>query len=116
MNSASVRERATTDWNGKKFKEQSSSDSWTELQLLLAIQIRMLPIIVSTVFMNSYSAQLQTFTIEQGIPYSSFLGFDVPTPSIHRQLDTSPAQWWWRYETVEVMKQVGEVRPHKESV
>ncbi|XP_062098032.1 protein NRT1/ PTR FAMILY 4.5-like [Humulus lupulus] len=47
------------------------------------ILVRMLPIILSTVFMNTCLAQLQTFTVQQGVtmdPY--FIGFKVPAASI----------------------------------
>ncbi|XP_012071998.2 protein NRT1/ PTR FAMILY 4.5-like [Jatropha curcas] len=47
------------------------------------ILIRMLPIILSTVFMNTCLAQLQTFTIQQGTTMDTNLfGFHVPAPSI----------------------------------
>ncbi|WCJ35357.1 Major facilitator superfamily protein [Euphorbia peplus] len=47
------------------------------------ILIRMLPIILSTVFMNTCLAQLQTFTIQQSTTMdTNLLGFNVPGPSI----------------------------------
>ncbi|XAR61833.1 hypothetical protein NMG60_11016357 [Bertholletia excelsa] len=47
------------------------------------ILIRMFPIILSTVFMNTCLAQLQTFTIQQSTTMDrSLLGFQVPGPSI----------------------------------
>ncbi|XP_057793879.1 protein NRT1/ PTR FAMILY 4.5-like [Salvia miltiorrhiza] len=47
------------------------------------ILMRMLPIIVSTVFMNTCVAQLQTFTIQQSMTMDRSLGsFQVPGPSI----------------------------------
>ncbi|CAI0465353.1 unnamed protein product [Linum tenue] len=47
------------------------------------ILIRMLPIILSTVFMNTCLAQLQTFTIQQSTTMDrNFLGFQIPGPSI----------------------------------
>ncbi|KAL5984875.1 hypothetical protein ACLOJK_041833 [Asimina triloba] len=47
------------------------------------ILIRMLPIILSTVFMNTCLAQLQTFTIQQGVTMDkNLLGFQVPAPSL----------------------------------
>ncbi|KAL1546689.1 hypothetical protein AAHA92_23251 [Salvia divinorum] len=47
------------------------------------ILIRMLPIIVSTIFMNTCLAQLQTFTIQQSMTMDRSLGsFQVPGPSI----------------------------------
>ncbi|KAJ9567543.1 hypothetical protein OSB04_003509 [Centaurea solstitialis] len=47
------------------------------------ILIRMLPIILSTVFMNTCLAQLQTFTIQQSTTMDrNLLGFQVPGPSI----------------------------------
>lgn len=47
------------------------------------ILIRMLPIIVSTIFMNTCLAQLQTFTIQQSMTMDTSLGsFQVPGPSI----------------------------------
>ncbi|PON70101.1 Proton-dependent oligopeptide transporter [Parasponia andersonii] len=47
------------------------------------ILVRMLPIIFSTVFMNTCLAQLQTFTVQQGTTMDTkFLGFKVPAPSI----------------------------------
>ncbi|KAL7245100.1 hypothetical protein ACSBR2_000439 [Camellia fascicularis] len=47
------------------------------------IVVRMLPIILSTVFMNTCLAQLQTFTIQQSTTMDrSLLGFQVPGPSI----------------------------------
>jgi peptide/histidine transporter 3/4 len=47
------------------------------------ILIRMLPIIVSTVFMNTCLAQLQTFSIQQSTTMNPYiLGFKVPGPSL----------------------------------
>ncbi|KAK3039370.1 hypothetical protein RJ639_027619 [Escallonia herrerae] len=47
------------------------------------ILVRMLPIILSTVFMNTCLAQLQTFSIQQSNTMDrSLLGFQVPGPSI----------------------------------
>ncbi|XVF63971.1 hypothetical protein PTKIN_Ptkin09bG0129500 [Pterospermum kingtungense] len=47
------------------------------------ILIRMLPIILSTVFMNTCLAQLQTFTIQQSTTMDThILGFKMPGPSI----------------------------------
>lgn len=47
------------------------------------ILIRMLPIILSTVFMNTCLAQLQTFSIQQSTTMDShILGFKVPGPSL----------------------------------
>ncbi|XP_012071720.2 protein NRT1/ PTR FAMILY 4.5 [Jatropha curcas] len=47
------------------------------------ILIRMVPIILSTVFMNTCLAQLQTFTIQQGTTMdTNFFGFHIPAPSI----------------------------------
>ncbi|KAE8652098.1 hypothetical protein Csa_022418 [Cucumis sativus] len=47
------------------------------------ILIRMLPIILSTIFMATCMAQLQTFSIQQSITMDSqFLGFKIPGPSI----------------------------------
>jgi len=47
------------------------------------ILVRMLPIILSTVFMNTCLAQLQTFTIQQSTTMDrNLLGFQVPGPSI----------------------------------
>ncbi|XP_023895867.1 protein NRT1/ PTR FAMILY 4.5 [Quercus suber] len=47
------------------------------------ILIRMLPIIFSTVFMNTCLAQLQTFTIQQSTTMNpNLFGFKVPGPSI----------------------------------
>ncbi|XP_022144216.1 protein NRT1/ PTR FAMILY 4.5-like isoform X2 [Momordica charantia] len=47
------------------------------------ILIRMLPIIVSTIFMATCMAQLQTFSIQQSITMdSNFLGFKIPGPSV----------------------------------
>ncbi|XP_065881805.1 protein NRT1/ PTR FAMILY 4.5-like [Euphorbia lathyris] len=47
------------------------------------IFIRMLPIILSTVFMNTCLAQLQTFTIQQSTTMdTNLLGFNVPGPSV----------------------------------
>ncbi|CAN0872895.1 Protein NRT1/ PTR FAMILY 4.5 [Linum grandiflorum] len=47
------------------------------------ILIRMLPIILSTVFMNTCLAQLQTFTIQQSTTMDrNLLGFEVPGPSV----------------------------------
>lgn len=47
------------------------------------ILIRMLPIIVSTIFMNTCLAQLQTFTIQQSTTMDTNLGgFKVPGPSV----------------------------------
>lgn len=43
----------------------------------------MLPIILSTVFMNTCLAQLQTFTTQQSTTMdTSFIGFHIPGPSI----------------------------------
>lgn len=47
------------------------------------ILIRMLPIIFSTVFMNTCLAQLQTFSIQQSTTMDTdFFGFKIPGPSI----------------------------------
>ena len=47
------------------------------------ILIRMLPIILSTFFMNTCLAQLQTFSIQQSTTMDrNLLGFQVPGPSI----------------------------------
>ncbi|KAF7817531.1 protein NRT1/ PTR FAMILY 4.5-like [Senna tora] len=47
------------------------------------ILIRMLPIICSTIFMNTCLAQLQTFSIQQaGTLDSDIMGFKVPGPSL----------------------------------
>ncbi|KAJ8762224.1 hypothetical protein K2173_007380 [Erythroxylum novogranatense] len=47
------------------------------------ILIRMLPIILSTVFMNTCLAQLQTFSIQQATTMDPrILGFNVPGPSL----------------------------------
>ncbi|XP_076939900.1 protein NRT1/ PTR FAMILY 4.6-like [Bidens hawaiensis] len=47
------------------------------------ILIRMLPIIISTIFMNTCLAQLQTFTIQQSTTMDRNLnGFKVPGPSV----------------------------------
>lgn len=47
------------------------------------ILLRMLPIILSTVFMNTCLAQLQTFSIQQGTTMDrSIRGFQVPSSSI----------------------------------
>lgn len=47
------------------------------------ILIRMLPIICSTIFMNTCLAQLQTFSIQQSTTMNSnIMGFKVPGPSI----------------------------------
>ncbi|XP_022951878.1 protein NRT1/ PTR FAMILY 4.5-like [Cucurbita moschata] len=47
------------------------------------ILIRMLPIIVSTIFMASCMAQLQTFSIQQSLTMdSNFIGFKIPGPSV----------------------------------
>ncbi|KAJ9166176.1 hypothetical protein P3X46_020960 [Hevea brasiliensis] len=47
------------------------------------ILLRMLPIILSTVFTNTCLAQLQTFTIQQSTTMdTSFIGFHIPGPSI----------------------------------
>lgn len=47
------------------------------------IMLRMLPIVLSTVFMNTCLAQLQTFTIQQSTTMNPhILGFKVPGPSV----------------------------------
>ncbi|XP_006354936.2 protein NRT1/ PTR FAMILY 4.5-like isoform X1 [Solanum tuberosum] len=47
------------------------------------IVVRMLPIILSTVFMNTCMAQLQTFTIQQSMTMNRKIGnFELPAPSI----------------------------------
>ncbi|XP_048331507.2 protein NRT1/ PTR FAMILY 4.6 [Ziziphus jujuba] len=47
------------------------------------ILIRMLPILLSTIFMNTCLAQLQTFTIQQSTTLdTNLLGFKIPGPSI----------------------------------
>ncbi|CAI9116613.1 OLC1v1017807C1 [Oldenlandia corymbosa var. corymbosa] len=49
----------------------------------IKILLRMLPIILSTVFMNTCLAQLQTFSIQQGTTMDrSIRGFEVPSSSI----------------------------------
>nr|XP_043616297.1 protein NRT1/ PTR FAMILY 4.5-like [Erigeron canadensis] len=67
--------------------ELRSSGSWklctvTQVEELKII-IRMLPIILSTIFMNTCLAQLQTFTIQQSTTMDrNLLGFQVPGSSI----------------------------------
>lgn len=67
--------------------EQQQSGSWklctvTQIEET-KILIRMLPIILSTIFMNTCLAQLQTFTIQQSTTMDrNLLGFKVPGPSI----------------------------------
>ncbi|XP_068655633.1 protein NRT1/ PTR FAMILY 4.5-like [Aristolochia californica] len=47
------------------------------------ILLRMLPIILSTIFMNTCNAQLQTFSVQQGLTMDpNLFGFKVPAPSI----------------------------------
>lgn len=47
------------------------------------ILVRMLPIILSTVFMNTCLAQLQTFSVQQSTTLNpNILGFKVPAPSL----------------------------------
>lgn len=47
------------------------------------IVVRMLPIILSTVFMNTCMAQLQTFTIQQSLTMNRKIrNFEIPGPSI----------------------------------
>ncbi|KAL5705071.1 hypothetical protein ACHQM5_023417 [Ranunculus cassubicifolius] len=47
------------------------------------ILLRMLPIILSTIFMNTCLAQLQTFSVQQSVTMdTSLLGFHVPGPSL----------------------------------
>ncbi|KAI6688199.1 hypothetical protein NL676_025027 [Syzygium grande] len=47
------------------------------------ILLRMLPIVLSTVFMNTCLAQLQTFTIQQSTTMNPHIGrFSVPGPSV----------------------------------
>ncbi|WOH06904.1 hypothetical protein DCAR_0626333 [Daucus carota subsp. sativus] len=47
------------------------------------ILVRMFPIIISTIFMNTCLAQLQTFSIQQSNTMDrQFLGFEVPGPSV----------------------------------
>ncbi|KAF9611411.1 hypothetical protein IFM89_032080 [Coptis chinensis] len=47
------------------------------------ILIRMLPIIISTIFMNTCLAQLQTFSVQQSTTMDTgILGFHVPGPSL----------------------------------
>lgn len=47
------------------------------------ILIRMLPIILSTIFMNTCLAQLQTFSIQQSITLNTnIFGFKMPGPSL----------------------------------
>ncbi|XP_030483288.1 protein NRT1/ PTR FAMILY 4.5 [Cannabis sativa] len=47
------------------------------------ILVRMLPIILSTVFMNTCLAQLQTFSVQQGTTMDTTInGFEVPAASI----------------------------------
>ncbi|KAJ6299329.1 hypothetical protein OIU76_020326 [Salix suchowensis] len=47
------------------------------------ILIRMIPIIASTILMNTSMAQLQTFSVQQGVAMDAHLGTKtIPTPSI----------------------------------
>ncbi|KAF9665758.1 hypothetical protein SADUNF_Sadunf16G0157100 [Salix dunnii] len=47
------------------------------------ILIRMIPIIASTILMNTSMAQLQTFSVQQGVTMDAHLGTKtIPTPSI----------------------------------
>ncbi|KAG7941599.1 hypothetical protein I3843_16G052500 [Carya illinoinensis] len=71
---------------------QRNNDAWTTTSWSLCtvtqveeakILIRMLPIIFSTVFMNTCLAQLQTFSVQQSTTMNPcILGFKVPAPSI----------------------------------
>ncbi|KAJ0437261.1 putative proton-dependent oligopeptide transporter family [Helianthus annuus] len=67
--------------------ELRSSESWKLCTVTQVeetkILIRMFPIILSTIFMNTCLAQLQTFTIQQSTTMDRNLhGFTVPGPSI----------------------------------
>ncbi|KAF4353511.1 hypothetical protein F8388_013803 [Cannabis sativa] len=47
------------------------------------ILIRMLPIILTTIFMNTCLAQLQTFSVQQSVTMDrDFIGFEIPGPSV----------------------------------
>ncbi|XP_050211851.1 protein NRT1/ PTR FAMILY 4.5-like [Mercurialis annua] len=73
MNGASTSTNSTGPWN------LCTVTQVEETKILL----RMLPIILSTVFMNTCLAQLQTFTIQQSTTMdTNLLGFHIPGPSI----------------------------------
>ncbi|GJW34627.1 NRT1/ PTR family 4.5-like protein [Tanacetum coccineum] len=80
-------DRAAIIGSGLDASEFSPSGSWklcTVTQVEEAkILIRMLPIILSIIFMNTCLAKLQTFTIQQSTTMDrNLLGFKVPGPSI----------------------------------
>nr|GEW40755.1 protein NRT1/ PTR FAMILY 4.5-like [Tanacetum cinerariifolium] len=80
-------DRAAIISSGLDASEFSPSGSWKLCTVTQVeetkILIRMLPIILSTIFMNTCLAQLQTFTIQQSTTMDrNLLGFTVPGPSI----------------------------------
>ncbi|KAI3759000.1 hypothetical protein L6452_06573 [Arctium lappa] len=80
-------DRAAIISNASEASELRPSGSWKLCTVTQVeetkILIRMLPIILSTVFMNTCLAQLQTFTIQQSTTMDrNLLGFQVPGPSI----------------------------------
>nr|AEK82130.1 dicarboxylate transporter [Datisca glomerata] len=73
--------------NGSQVATTTVNGSWSLCTITQVeetkILIRMLPIILSTVFMNTCLAQLQTFSIYQGTTMDPYMmGFKVPIPSI----------------------------------
>ncbi|PWA54723.1 hypothetical protein CTI12_AA432500 [Artemisia annua] len=80
-------DRAAIINSGLDASEFSPSGSWKLCTVTQVeetkILLRMLPIILSTIFMNTCLAQLQTFTIQQSTTMDrNLLGFQVPGPSI----------------------------------
>ncbi|GKE68184.1 NRT1/ PTR family 4.5-like protein, partial [Tanacetum coccineum] len=80
-------DRAAIISSGLDASECSPSGSWKLCTVTQVeetkILIRMLPIILSTILMNTCLAQVQTFTIQQSTTMDrNLLGFKVPGPSI----------------------------------
>ncbi|XP_057493517.1 protein NRT1/ PTR FAMILY 4.5-like [Actinidia eriantha] len=68
-------------------QEEAKPNSWKVCTVTQVEEVkvltRMLPIIASTILMNTCLAQLQTFSVQQGNRMGRFLGsFEVPAPSI----------------------------------
>ncbi|KAL2459122.1 Protein NRT1/PTR FAMILY 4.5 [Forsythia ovata] len=80
-------DRAAIVTNAQEASESSVSGTW-ELCTVTQVEetkilVRMLPIILSTVFMNTCLAQLQTFSIQQSNTMDRSIGnFQMPGPSI----------------------------------
>ncbi|XP_038716464.1 protein NRT1/ PTR FAMILY 4.5-like [Tripterygium wilfordii] len=82
LDRAAIIRSSSTDVGTSKHTDRWSLCTVTQIEET-KILVRMLPIIISTIFMNTCVAQLQTFSIQQSNTLdTNILGFKVPGPSI----------------------------------